>query len=92
VSPANGVSASDPQAQFNYIVELKELGIAYLHVVEGERDIAPFDYESLRRKFKNTYIANGYDLELAATKLRQGLADLFASADRSSPIRILSGA
>src|SRR5205823_4505606 len=36
VSPANGVSATDPQAQFNYIVEkLDELGIAYLHVVEG---------------------------------------------------------
>jgi N-ethylmaleimide reductase len=84
VSPANGISATDPQAQFNYIVkQLDEMGIAYLHVVEGAtggpRDVAPFDYEALRRRFKNTYIANnGYDLELATTRLEQGLADLFA--------------
>ncbi|MGZ2461707.1 alkene reductase [Rhizobium anhuiense] len=84
VSPANGVSATDPQGQFNYIVEkLNELGIVYLHVVEGAtgglRDVAPFDYEALRRRFGNTYMANnGYDLELATTRLEQGLADLFA--------------
>src|SRR5438445_2914992 len=84
VSPANGVSATDPQAQFNYIVEkLDELGIAYLPVVEGAtggpRDIASFDFEALRRKFKNTYLANnGYDLDLATASLREGLADWFA--------------
>ena len=84
VSPANGVSATDPQAQFNYIVEkLDELGIAYLHVVEGAtggpREVASFDFEAIRRKFKNTYIANnGYDLDLATARLQQGLADLFA--------------
>jgi N-ethylmaleimide reductase len=84
VSPANAVSATNPQAQFDYIVEkLDTLGIAYLHVVEGAtggpRDVAPFDFAALRRKFKNTYIANnGYDLDLATTRLNQGLADLFA--------------
>ena len=84
VSPFNGVSATDPQAQFNHIVEkLDELGIAYLHVVEGatggSRDAAPFDFEALRRKFNNAYIANnGYDLELATARLQRGLADLFA--------------
>jgi N-ethylmaleimide reductase len=84
VSPANDVSATNPQAQFDYIVEkLDALGIAYLHVVEGAtggpRDVAPFDFAALRRKFKNTYIANnGYDLNLATTRLNQGLADLFA--------------
>lgn len=84
VSPANGVSSTDPQAQFNYIVEkLDELGIAYLHVVEGAtggpRDVTPFDFAALRRKFRNTYIANnGYDLDLATTRLEQRLADLFA--------------
>ena len=84
VSPANGVSATDPQAQFNYIVEkLDELGIAFLHVVEGAtggpRDIASFDFAALRRKFRNTYLANnGYDLNLATARLRDGLADLFA--------------
>lgn len=84
VSPANGVSSSAPQAQFDYIVDqLDALGIVYIHVVEGAtggpRDSAPFDFGSLRRRFNNTYIANnGYDLELAASGLAEGKADLFA--------------
>ncbi|GGZ39656.1 alkene reductase [Asticcacaulis endophyticus] len=84
VSPANGVAASDPQTQFNYIVEeLEKLGIVYLHVVEGAtggpRDVALFDYDALRKRFSKTYIANnGYDLELAETRLSEGKADLFA--------------
>jgi len=84
VSPANGVSSSDPQAQFDYIVDhLSALDIAYIHVVEGAtggpRDVSPFDFDSLRRRFKNTYIANnGYDLELARSRLAAGKADLFA--------------
>lgn len=84
VSPANGISSSDPQAQFDYLVDqLGTLGIVYLHVVEGAtggpRDVAPFDYDSLRRRFKNTYIANnGYDLNLATSRLIEGKADLFA--------------
>lgn len=49
VSPANGIYCSDPQTQYEYIVdELDTLGIAYIHVVEGAtggpRDVAPFDY------------------------------------------------
>uniref|UniRef100_A0A7C1NWE7 Alkene reductase n=1 Tax=Agrobacterium albertimagni TaxID=147266 RepID=A0A7C1NWE7_9HYPH len=84
VSPANGISASDPQAQYDYIVDqLEALGIAYIHVVDGAtggpRDVAPFDYASLRRRFSKTYIANnGYDLELAASHLADGKADLIA--------------
>lgn len=84
VSPANGISCSDPQAQYDYIADqLNALGVVYLHVVEGAtggpRDVVPFDYGSLRRRFKNTYIANnGYGLDLAATQLAQGHADLFA--------------
>ena len=84
ISPANGVSSSDPQSQFNYIVEqLDALGIVYIHVVEGAtggpRNIAPFDFDSLRRRFRNTYIANnGYDLDLATGRLAEGEADLFA--------------
>ncbi len=84
VSPANGISSSDPQAQFDYIADqLNALNIVFLHVVEGAtggpRDVAPFDYDSLRRRFKNTYIANnGYDLDLATTQLAQGKADLIA--------------
>ena len=84
VSPANGVSSSDAQAQFDYIVDqLDALGIVYIHVVEGAtggpRDAAPFDFGSLRRRFGNTYIANnGYDLELATSHLTEDKADLFA--------------
>jgi N-ethylmaleimide reductase len=84
VSPANGVSSSDPQAQFDYIVDqLDALGIVYIHVVEGAtggpRDVAPFDFGSLRRRFSKTYIANnGYDLKLATSHLADGNADLFA--------------
>ena len=84
VSPANGISSSDPQAQYDYIVdELQALGIAYIHVVEGAtggpRDVAPFDYGSLRSRFSNTYIANnGYDLGLATSHLADRKADLIA--------------
>ncbi len=84
VSPANGVTTSDPQAQFNYIVEkLSDLNLVYLHVVEGAtggpRDVAPFDFDALRSKFKNTYLANnGYTLELANERLDTGKADLIA--------------
>ncbi|CAM3774688.1 N-ethylmaleimide reductase [Pseudomonas reidholzensis] len=84
VSPANGVFSSDPQAQFDYIVDqLNALGIVYLHVVEGAtggpRDVAPFDFAALRQRFNNTYIANnGYDLDLATAHLAQGKADLIA--------------
>lgn len=84
VSPANGISCSDPQAQFDYIVDrLSALDLVYLHVVEGAtggpREVAPFDYDGLRRRFKNTYIANnGYDLALAKQQLAENKADLFA--------------
>ena len=84
VSPANAIACSDPQPQYDYLAEqLDALGIVYLHVVEGAtggpRDVSPFDNDSLRRRFKNTYIGNnGYDLELASAQLAQGKADLFA--------------
>lgn len=84
VSPANGISCSDPQPQYNYITEqLNQFGIVYLHVVEGAtggpRNIAPFDYSAIRNRFEQTYLANnGYDLELANTHLESDEADLFA--------------
>ncbi len=84
VSPAGAISSSDPQPQYDYIVEqLDALGIVYLHVVEGAtggpREAAPFDFEGLRRRFTRTYLANnGYDLQLANARLAEGKADLFA--------------
>lgn len=103
VSPANGVSSSDPQAQFDYIVDhLSKLGLVYLHVVEGAtggpRDVAPFDFAGLRRRFSGTYIANnGYHMDLANAQLAAGEADLFAFgrpfiANPDLVVRLQSGA
>lgn len=84
VTPANGVSTSDPQPLFDHIVaELNALGIAYIHVIEGAtggpRDVAPFDFKALRDAFQGTYIANnGYDAALAEKHLSEGAADLVA--------------
>jgi N-ethylmaleimide reductase len=84
VTPSNDITDSDPQPLFDHIVEgLNALKLVYLHVVEGAtggpRDIAPFDYRSLRRRFKGAYIANnGYDFELANKVLEANEADLIA--------------
>jgi N-ethylmaleimide reductase len=84
VTPANDVSDSNPQALFDYIVDhLNALKLVYIHVIEGAtggaRDIAPFDYRSLRNRFKGAYIANnGYDFELADKVLSANEADLIA--------------
>ncbi|WP_122663393.1 alkene reductase [Pseudomonas viridiflava] len=84
VSPANAISSSDPQPQYEYIVEqLSALGVAFLHVVEGAtggpRDVAEFDYAALRSRFKQTYLANnGYDLKLATEHLNADKTDLVA--------------
>ncbi|MCA6106426.1 alkene reductase [Bradyrhizobium cenepequi] len=84
VTPANGVSESNPQPLFDYIVDgLNALKLVYIHVIEGAtggpRDIAPFDYASLRKRFKQAYMANnGYDFALANKVLETGTADLIA--------------
>jgi N-ethylmaleimide reductase len=84
VSPANAITTSDPQSQFNYIVEqLDALGIVYIHVIEGAtggaRDIAAFDFDALRQRFSRTYMANnGYDLDLASRQVSDHKADLVA--------------
>jgi N-ethylmaleimide reductase len=84
VTPANDVSDSNPQPLFDYIVDhLDALKLVYIHVIEGAtggpRDIAPFDYASLRKRFKGAYMANnGYDFALATKVLDAGAADLIA--------------
>jgi N-ethylmaleimide reductase len=85
VTPSNDISDSNPQPLFDYIVgHLSALKLVYLHVVEGAtggpRDIAPFDYQSLRNRFKSgAYIANnGYDFALANKVLSANEADLIA--------------
>jgi N-ethylmaleimide reductase len=84
VTPANDISDSNPQPLYDYIVDgLSALKLTYIHVVEGAtggpRDIAPFDYGSLRKRFAGAYIANnGYDFELANKVLAANEADLIA--------------
>ena len=85
VTPANDTAQdSDPQKLFDYIVDgLSAEKLVYLHVVEGAtggpRDVAPFDYADLRKRFKGAYIANnGYDLALAEKVLAADAADLIA--------------
>jgi N-ethylmaleimide reductase len=84
VTPANDISDSNPQPLFDHIVDgLDALKLVYIHVIEGAtggpRDIAPFDYASLRKRFTGAYMANnGYDFELANKMLAAGEADLIA--------------
>src|SRR3954465_3489707 len=84
VTPANDISDSNPQALYDHIVDgLAAVKLVYLHVVEGatggSRDIAPFDYAGLRKRFPGAYIANnGYDFDLAAKVLEANAADLIA--------------
>ena len=84
VSPANDISESNPQALYDYIVDqLNALKLTYIHVIEGAtggaRDFAPFDFGSLRKRFKGAYIANnGFDFDLATKALSANQADLIA--------------
>lgn len=90
VTPANDIVDADPQPLFEYVVrQLAPLGLAYVHVVEGatggarEVDGRPFDYESLRRAYRDAggtgawMVNNGYDAALADQSLAHG-ADLVA--------------
>ncbi|HEX7384171.1 MAG TPA: alkene reductase, partial [Burkholderiaceae bacterium] len=85
VTPSNGAGQdSDPQALYGYVVEqLAPLRLAYLHVVEGQtggaRDIAPFDYAALRRRFAGAWIVNnGYTRAMALQAVASGAADAVA--------------
>src|ERR1700694_3951188 len=84
VTPSNDVSDSNPEPLFDHIVgRLNALKLVYLHVIEGAtggaRDIVPFDYGSLRKRFKGAYVANnGYDFELGSKVLAANAADLIA--------------
>lgn len=85
LSPFNDIADSDPEPLFVRAAEqLSELGIAYLHVVEGETGGARapdggFDLSKLRQAFKGAYIGNnGYDPALAAERVSAGAVDLVA--------------
>lgn len=79
---------SQPQALYNYVVEqLASLGLAYLHVIEGEtggarlpEDAAvPFDYQALHARFPGAWMVNnGYNGTEGMAAIAAGKADLVA--------------
>lgn len=78
---------SNPQAVYGYVVEqLAPLGLAYLHVIEGETggprepaDVGHFDSAALRAKFPGAWMVNnGFDRDAALTAVETGQADLVA--------------
>jgi N-ethylmaleimide reductase len=84
VSTAGDSHDSAPQPLFNHVVEgLNPLGLAYLHVVEGDtggaRDNIAFDYAALRDRFDGVWMANnGYDRQMAIDAVASGRADLIS--------------
>ena len=85
LSPFNDIADSDPEPLFVRAVErLNELGLAYIHVIEGETQGARapdggFDLAKLKAAFSGAYIGNnGYDGALAAERVASGDIDLVA--------------
>jgi N-ethylmaleimide reductase len=84
VSTAGDSHDSEPQPLFDHVVDrLSPLGLAYVHVVEGEtggaRDSLPFDYAALRDRFQGVWMANnGYDREMAINAVASGRIDLIS--------------
>ena len=82
-SAAGGAEIGDMSAFFPFVKALDELGVVYVHVVEGQtqgpRDLKGFDFHALRKTFRNAWIVNnGYTRELAIEAIASGYADLVA--------------
>jgi N-ethylmaleimide reductase len=82
VNPFNDMHDSKPQVLFNYVAEmLSQFNLAYLHVLEGNvgGEAEEFDYDALRKHFKDSYIANlGYDKARGNGAIASGHADAVA--------------
>ena len=88
VTPVNDAGQdSDAQALYEAAVRaVAPLGLAYLHVIEGqtggsrdlsEQGVRPFDYAALRRLFPGAWMVNnGYDRAMALQAVASGAADL----------------
>ena len=78
----NDMTDSDPQTTFNYVAEqLSKLGLAYLHVLEGDMQSgqATLNYLQIKDKFGGKYMANnGYDQARAEAAITNGQADVVA--------------
>ncbi|MBS9475656.1 alkene reductase [Ancylobacter radicis] len=85
VTPANGLSDSDPAALFAHVMDVLEaIKPVYVHMIEGAtggpRDIVPgFDFEALHKRYSGTWMVNnGYDKAMAEDVVANGKADLVA--------------
>ncbi len=91
VTPANDIEDADPQPLFEYLMQqLAPLGLAYVHVIEGQtggdRELAerPFDYLALKSSYRQAggkgawMVNNGYDAALASQAVESGYADAVA--------------
>ncbi len=90
VTPVNdGPQDVDAQALYQHVVDrLAPMKLAFIHVIEGQtggaRDVAPFDFEALRRAYKAAHPAgawivnNGYTRAMAIEAVASGRADLVA--------------
>jgi len=84
-SNANEVTDSDPMATFTAAMDVAEnLGIAYVHMVEGQtggsRDLDEgLSLETLKSRYTGTYIANnGYTRDMAIEAVDAGKVDAVA--------------
>jgi N-ethylmaleimide reductase len=83
--PGNTPLDSTPMDTYGrYIDALSELGLAYLHVIEGitratrEHDAA-IDFDALRKRFDGPFMANNrFTGDLAEAELEAGRADLIS--------------
>ena len=90
ITPVNDAGQdSDAQALYSHVVrELAPLGLAFLHLIEGQtggardmtdKGVKPFDYAALRRLFGGAWMVNNaYTRAMAMDAVASGAADLVA--------------
>lgn len=96
-TPYNGVEEPDPEPTYTHLVRrLNEIGLAYLHVVEGSRDLT----DILRKEYSGTFILNpatdGFTSADDLTLIEDGTADMLSFgalfvANPDLPARLRAG-